>query len=1472
MTAKGKVEVGEVEYSLNDEFKQATIRIAENLDMDEVQAVELLLSAEGDAEVLGRSVLETAHFNFHARRKDLLGCLRLILKFGADEELSETVRCKFHSMGQQIVKAGSTKPHYHTTFAQRCLLAMAEIRRWVQDLDERDQAAIVVGSILSPEAAEIMNFQKNSLLMQCEDLGAILLYLIQLGFSEVQCFEDLLATVKSVDKYDILLVFYMPSFVASMGQFGSPEGRVSFSQARSLHEKITSTTHAESWPLRFFRAAAITWWLSEYSGWFIDHHEQVATTRVDVDRENEAHNQLLSEALKDGALDFVLSLCADVKCAETTDTIRSALRQSLQRKAPALLSNPYTFSVHFQLLLMEQLETYVDAFITNMPASLRRLRVDQDERRLRLLDLDPEQQEMDLEKFLLIIAHIFENRPDAARSIWSFPDSNYFGFLQWSSKRLSTPRACAVCEMLISLSHGEENASSAHQFLLDEGTAPVAKLRRSSSLSWAQILQELRYSAMAPGDTPTMAQRTDYRSGRAKLRQSLGEPETNSMLESYLRLTATICGQSPTARIWLLSQSTLPLLDLLFSICGGQVPTRLRACAFDTMVATLVDKPAEYRDNFWSALDNWVNGALPLLQDRSKLPGGPGPPWKPETMFSRITEGFEESMAFIALLTTLISPCTESGPLNDSLPFAETLGMAYRMPGIEPYVDFVLGSVFLHKSTELQNNNQQRYLMLRCLDFILTSLSTFNVNLFDFLLESKVDVDSAIASTSLAVYARLHPFSRVMDWLFNDGVLQVLFGMALQDVQAVSEAPSGSLLVLCLLRTIEVMTAILELQSTYQNAVRPLLADDVICGPSSIANSSWASFEDVVLQKLDVLCSLGLYATTGHHDLAIAALALLEKLATSSKLVNPNALNVEHGTGRSKTLAVFEKNNDSERVSRSMVLLMLPDFEEQKKGPKSPAYDLKYGILKFLKHCLESSPDHPNLAHLFLGFDCRGSSIEIETGTSLADESSLFKAAKTILSAYPDGMENSLRTWLLDIKQQAFAMFRILWESRLSATYALTELRAQDFLSDQLVRLHAVDVDTLFEGRTITDPTFLSSNSAECCNLFLRQRVFLLEYIAVEMRVLAEQRVSTLKARVVSSILGTIIVDDEGDQIPCLSIVDLFDFSEIDIDDLNEPSIHDIFSDLNLDVCLEVPAKDLPAYNLHKLEQLFTLRLQEAVKSGRLSQQDEPTIERHALQLIHYHQAVNNQAMLLHTKLDLLKAWTEVVILILEIGDLDAGTKEALVLQMLQIVLPKLERYSRQRPTEALELARLSKTLLLHVKFDPPSLEKGHANDVAADRLHHLFLVSLRGIHAPTATSQLRELFYIICHRYCSGVCDAWEGAGARSWFGTRALKASGEVLVTTVCDDAQDGDDLCRMSALLFLEGLIVMSQKEDSTYVIDALTRMNFLGLLVDSIRVIPVELQESQVQGKRLAAFAFNRLDLSHTYRRPSTVGQL
>ncbi|KAI9887238.1 MAG: hypothetical protein M1823_000909 [Watsoniomyces obsoletus] len=1435
-----KVTIDEDEYGLNEEFQQNAIQLADNLGIDELQAVQLLLTSEGDAELLGRSSLSTAHFTFHSRRKELLGCLRLIFKFAIDEEVNEEVRNKFQDVVRGVVQSGSRPGPNGPSFMRRCLLAMGDVKTWVHQLDGKVQNASIIGVTLPPDTTEILNYQKTSLLQQCEDLGAIGLYLVKLGHSDIKDFEMLLDMVMKIEKYENTLVYYLPLFLAFISTLASPEGRQPFTRVQSLHERITDPARADEWSLRFLRAAVILWWISEYNSWFAEPHEQVLAARVDADRQNEVQAQMLFDVLGDGAFDFTLSLCADVKATETSDTLRSSLRHWLQRKAPIILPNPVPFSHHFQLLLMEQLETHVDALITNMPGNLRRLRVDQDERRLRLLEVDPNQQDLDLEKLLMIMAYVFEDRPEAAKNFWLYPDSNWSGFLQWSSKRLSTPRACAVGEMLVSLSTGEENATSAHQFLLEESQLSGAKPRKSVSLSWAQMLGELEYTAKELGGPASDPRKTARRSSRRSL-EEVHEPETYNMLESYLRLTAAVCGQSTTAREWLLTQTSHPLLDVLFLVCANPVPSRMRACAFDVMAATLIDKTLEQRDTMWAALDSWVYVGLAASSDRPKVTNtGLLPAWSADAVFERITHGFEEMMAFVTLLVSLVTPCRESGPLNDALPFPESLGAAYRMPSMDSYVDFVLGQIFRRKSSELHDLVQQRSLRLRCLDFVAACLATFNEDLVVFGWGKNVFIDPAIQSTSIEVYVRLHPFARVMGWLFDDQVLRVLFETARQDVEEVARNPAESVLVQCLQRTIQVLTLMHDLQATYHDIIRPAM-DASSTRSIALTNSSWASLEDVVLQDLYFIVSLGLYATTEHTGLVLASLNLLEKLATSPKLNTPHTFNVERGSDRNKIVAVYEQNHEAERVAGSMRFQMLPDAQEQKRGADAPAYAIKLGVLRFLKNCLEAVPNRPNLAHLLLGFSCTDTSIEIVDGSDLAQGSSLFHSIRTILSTYPDVTFGTIQGWLLGIKQLTFDILHVLWSSSLSSTYTLTELRSQNFLPEQLVRVVIINSETPFDGRSVLDPEFLLSSSAECCDMFLHQRALLLEYVAMEIRVLAAERVPTLKTRAISAVLGAAMGDDHG-QLVGPSIIDLFDFAEMELEPEMEPPALGIFAQVNFEQWLQMVPRGFSVYDLGRMEQLLTLRMQEEDRKGNVTEQDQQRMRDDAVQIMNYAQRTNNRIALVHTRLALFKAWTQVVIIVLEDGDLDPASKEGFILQVLQLILPKLERYSRNNPPEALELARLAKTLLLHVDFTSPSFSSGHANDVAADRLHQLFLVSLRGIHTPTATSALRELFYVICHRYCTGFCENWSGSGSITWHGTRALKAAGEALMDTVSEDAFAGDGLCRMSALLFLDGLTLSSQKEGSTYVVDSLTRINFLALLMDSIRLMPTELGET------------------------------
>jgi nuclear pore complex protein Nup205 len=127
--------------------------------------------------------------------------------------------------------------------------------------------------------------------------------------------------------------------------------------------------------------------------------------------------------------------------------------------------------------------------------------------------------------------------------------------------------------------------------------------------------------------------------------------------------------------------------------------------------------------------------------------------------FETIATGFEEPNAFVGLLRALVSPSSDDIGLNDSLPFSELLGSAYRMPGVEPYVDFILGRVFGMKTVEIQDPVQLRVLRWNCLDFIASCLSTFNEDLVVFANQSTVSIDSAMATSSLAAYVRLHPFT-----------------------------------------------------------------------------------------------------------------------------------------------------------------------------------------------------------------------------------------------------------------------------------------------------------------------------------------------------------------------------------------------------------------------------------------------------------------------------------------------------------------------------------------------------------------------------------------------------------------------------------------------------------------------------------------------------------------------------------------
>ena len=217
------------------------------------------------------------------------------------------------------------------------------------------------------------------------------------------------------------------------------------------------------------------------------------------------------------------------------------------------------------------------------------------------------------------------------------------------------------------------------------------------------------------------------------------------------------------------------------------------------------------------------------------------------------------------------------------------------------------------------------------------------------------------------------------------------------------------------------------------------------------------------------------------------------------------------------------------------------------------------------------------------------------------------------------------------------------------------------------------------------------------------------------------------------------------------------------------------------------------------------------------------------------------------------QAWVRVMILLTESGEFEeAGMKMAFILQAVQIILPKLERSFNDNAFASKQLATFSRKLLLTLDFDSPSLQTGRPGDVAGDRLSQLFRVSLDGILSVVSDLELREICYQVCFRYLRGMANTTSKSSTFVKSSIKALKAAGDRVIDILCDDAYTGRGTCRISALLLLNALVALNARDDSSYIQEAFNRLNFVGLLVDGIKHIPVELRETPASGKRVYLF--------------------
>jgi nuclear pore complex protein Nup205 len=1201
--------------------------------------------------------------------------------------------------------------------------------------------------------------------------------------------------------------------------------------------KLICKADENDWSLPFLGATVRAWWIAEYSGWYLDDPDLQG---VDLDEEDRQRSKQFTESLKEGAFDFMLSVAADCKTPDWHDPARSGMRQWLQRKSPPLSSDPAPVSEFFQKALMEQLEVFIDAFISNLPDVLRKLRVEEDEQRQLS---QTHEQDLDLERFLIIIAYAYEGRPDAADAFWSDPDSNLAGFLHWASRRASTPLVSAFCEMLQAISDNSDCATAAHEFLLDDGHQSSGKMRRSQSLTWSQIFKELIFFTNKIRDRPTPAQSNVYRAGKPANEQAETEPESAMMLECYLRLMTKLASKSEAARHMLLRDPKFNLVELLFQLASSVIPPRLRACVFYTLKALLTNKTQEEQLIMWRCVENWMTGGYvsqPAGQHKSTVPATQSPTALMEAIFQEIGEGFEEPNAFIQFLTWLVTPVKGYGPLHDILPFPEDLGSAVRQPGIDLYIDYVLGHVFGYKSKDMVDPSQLRMLRLSCLEFAMTCLGTFNEDLIIVGNESNIDIDTAIGATDLATYVRLHPFARVMEWMFNDKVMDAVFSTIHQDPAEVGNAAPDSPIVLGVLRAIEVVTKVLDIQDTYLDLVRPLVKLQSAQRRQPVANAAYASFEDGLMNHLNLVVDLGRFCGIGYPELTLASLKLLEKISTSSKIIsawNPGAGRHAH---RNKAIVALELNGEAEAIAISLSAELTKTLDFGRKT-ETPNYLSKIYILNFLYECLKANPEQPTIAHAFLGFRCGVNKLTVEPHNAFDTQKSLFHNLLSIILEVPYGEteQDGISGWLVTLKTKALRILQVLWNSRLSSAIVLDELRSLKLPFHLLLREVLIEPHLRWDGSELNDPKFLLENGSLAYIDFLGHRSMVFEYVAMELCMVAQNRMPTAKREILDA-LGGQVKGDDNETITIPNIFHLYDFIQSDAEwDVAEP-VFNHYKDLDLKACA-TQINGTVVFDLDKVHEIILLKRSEGGKGLELMPQDYLTeIEMEEKLLLEYLVYCNRRNDITAIRLKTLQAWTKVVLVLIETNGFKGTDKATLFQQALQAILPSLEAFSTDARPEANELAKLAKVLLFKIDFSPELTSTATISQSALvktsplnDKLLQLFQICLNAIGKWSGGADLRSIYYSICYRYITGILDNGSGFAAARLKTVKAIQAHGERLLNVICDDAYGSDTACQTCALVLLGAFINLGRNEDDTSVVEVLSRLNFIGILVDSLK---------------------------------------
>ncbi|KAJ3879118.1 nucleoporin Nup186/Nup192/Nup205 [Lentinula edodes] len=573
-------------------------------------------------------------------------------------------------------------------------------------------------------------------------------------------------------------------------------------------------------------------------------------------------------------------------------------------------------------------------------------------------------------------------------------------FLQWtvwSTQTQDLNMTMALYDMLAGLSKGQQCSELAYNFMARGGgeVVPGSSLPSGgSSVSWDVVFGLLESWATGPSARSPIASQ-GYSQGILGGSSTLMPQSTRSqemqigpqdvlLAQSFLRLLSMVVTHSVAVRLTISGHAHFRAIPTLVSLIPLRVPLELKGMVFETLAAFCTPGAGipgvEICRAVWTLMER-----LEVINVRSGTTVSFGSSFvsvkgvEVELEEVEATHGlYPATIPFLKLLSTLIHTpkrialkdrVSDQASIN-TIP--ESLGQPYRLPGIGPFVAFVIDNIFSKISSREYRRPSERWQMNDlCLAFIERVLASYDMESLLAIAE-----EGSLKENTVVQYL-VHPGYEVLKRMLTASNLQtsvlsyVVEGLIGLEKGFAEEEPFFENTIT---RVLRIVHRVLEIQDIFLDVLVPLTLefDSAPLIGTIHPRSYFIKFDQALSFSADYVPAIAAYvAYPSHFEIVLLSVKIIDLLSASSAFSNLAALiarsdDSDRILGGYLQILSVESTEDisiAEATAEQITGAGSPDIEDI---PVSLEQATRTAVLDMLIHNTEPRRSYPNTAHYLL--------------------------------------------------------------------------------------------------------------------------------------------------------------------------------------------------------------------------------------------------------------------------------------------------------------------------------------------------------------------------------------------------------------------------------------------------------------------------------------------------------------------------